>query len=632
MNATTILLEPLPGDSAAELLDNLLGENDLPAEARERILDAADGNPLFVEEMVGMLIDDGLLRFDGTMWRAAEDLADLTVPPTIQLLLAARLDRLDAEERAVMERGAVEGKVFHAGAVTSLVPEPLRAQVRPRLLTLARKELIRPDRAEFAGDDAFRFRHLLIRDAAYQAMPKEQRADLHERFAAWLERAAGDRAEEYIEILGHHLEQAVRYRRELGSDDDTTRSLGNQAAAVLARAAGRSSIRGDLRTTTHQLERAVELSTGPRHEEVLADLAEAQLELSDYREALASAERLSGANDALIRIRAEIVRISVGTWTDPSFRHAEVRERFEELREESRALGSQELVDRCELAIALVVFFAGRIEAHRRIVLQLMPRLQTMKLSERRAIGFAFAASLFWGPQSAADAADTPDWIERIHEGSLLGRARAQTARVVLRSMADDQAGFDEAIEQLEGLQADIGDPSHRYLNAQPRLEALRRLGRIDDAVRWGTAAKQTYDRLGETGANSTLAAITASYAVLQGSLELGERLLADARAMAAADDFAAHVPIGWATALLASARGDHETALGAIDGALELIRPTDYLCLHAETERVHAKVLRAAGLTAEAQAASDAALEMFERKGDVASANRLREELAGPA
>ena len=105
MNATTILLEPLPGDATTELLGNLLGEHDLPATARDRILAAADGNPLFVEEMVGMLIDDGLLRFDGQMWRAAEDLADLTVPPTIQLLLAARLDRLDAEERAVMERG-----------------------------------------------------------------------------------------------------------------------------------------------------------------------------------------------------------------------------------------------------------------------------------------------------------------------------------------------------------------------------------------------------------------------------------------------------------------------------------------------------------------------------------------------
>ncbi|MEX1278078.1 MAG: adenylate/guanylate cyclase domain-containing protein, partial [Chloroflexota bacterium] len=208
MNATVILLEPLAGDDAGALLDNILGEAALPPIARDRLLAAAEGNPLFVEEMIGMLVDDGLLRLTDGAWRAVSDLADLTVPPTIQLLLAARLDRLESEERAVMERGAVEGKVFHIGAVTSLSPEAVRSQVRPRLLALARKELIRPDRAEFAGQDAFRFRHLLIRDAAYQAMPKEQRAELHEGFARWLTEAVGDRMMEYQEILGYHLEQA----------------------------------------------------------------------------------------------------------------------------------------------------------------------------------------------------------------------------------------------------------------------------------------------------------------------------------------------------------------------------------------------------------------------------------------
>ena len=104
-----------------------------------------------------------------------------------------------------------------------------------RLLALARKELIRPDRAEFAGEDAFRFRHLLIRDAAYQAMPKEQRADLHERFAGWLEHAAGERVAEYEEILAYHFEQAYRYRLELGPIDDRTSSSATppRAASVL---------------------------------------------------------------------------------------------------------------------------------------------------------------------------------------------------------------------------------------------------------------------------------------------------------------------------------------------------------------------------------------------------------------
>ena len=627
VNATTILLEPLPGDAATELLDNLLGENDLPADARDRILAAADGNPLFVEEMVGMLIDDGLLRFDGQMWRAAEDLADLTVPPTISLLLAARLDRLDAEERAVIERGAVEGKVFHAGAVTSLVPEPLRAQVRPRLLTLARKELIRPDRPEFAGEDAFRFRHLLIRDAAYHAMPKEQRAELHERFAEWLERAAGERSADYVEILAHHLEQAWRYRRELGVDDDATRTLGNRASAALRVSADRSSIRGDLVTASQLLERAGEMATGPERDASRVALAEMLDERHRYAEAAALAEEVASADDELIRIRAELVRLSARSWTDPTMRHSETLAQLEELSRDAERLGSQELADRCELAKGLMLFFGGRSQAHREIALRLLPRVHEMRFPDRRAVGFGIVASLTWGPVPVHEAADTPVQVEWIHEGSLLGRSRAQLWRAMLRAMADDGPGFDDASAQLDAILGELGDDSIRYSNTQPRVESLWRLRRVDEAIRWGLETKRVYDAAGETGANSTTTALTAYYAVESGSPDLARELLVEARSMASPDDMAAHVPIGWAAALLASLAGDHDGALAEIERALELIRPTDYLTFQAETERVHGKVLFAAGRRDEATAAFDAALEMYERKGDVASARRLAEE-----
>ena len=113
----------------------------------------------------------------------------------------------------MIERGAVEGKVFHRGAVTALAPEPHRDGVPGRLLSLVRKELVRPDRSQIPGDDAFRFRHLLIRDTAYESLPKAVRAELHERFAEWLDGHAG--LFEQDEIVGYHLEQAARYRAEL---------------------------------------------------------------------------------------------------------------------------------------------------------------------------------------------------------------------------------------------------------------------------------------------------------------------------------------------------------------------------------------------------------------------------------
>src|SRR5881394_3877630 len=199
LNATTILLEPLSSAESDELLERLLGEGPFDPDLKQRIREAAEGNPLFVEEMVALVEESG----DG----------EVTVPGTIQALLAARLDQLEPAERGVLERGSIEGRVFHRGAVQALAPE--ETQVESRLTGLVRKELVRPDKAQLPGEDAYRFRHLLIRDAAYEALPKSTRGELHERFAAWLEEH-GAGLVELDEIVGYHLEQAFRYREELG--------------------------------------------------------------------------------------------------------------------------------------------------------------------------------------------------------------------------------------------------------------------------------------------------------------------------------------------------------------------------------------------------------------------------------
>ncbi len=141
-----------------------------------------------------MLVDDGLIARDNGRWHATADLGSLPVPPTIHALVAARLDRLGAPERDVLERASIEGKVFHLGAVRELADNGAASSAAADVMTLVRKELIRPDRATFGGEDAFRFRHILIRDAAYRGLPKETRAELHERFAGWLERKTGERA------------------------------------------------------------------------------------------------------------------------------------------------------------------------------------------------------------------------------------------------------------------------------------------------------------------------------------------------------------------------------------------------------------------------------------------------------
>ena len=157
---------------------------------------------------------------------------EVAVPPTIQALLAARLDQLEWPDRDVLQCGSVEGRVFHRGAVRALAPA--ESQVTARLAALVRKELVRPDKPQLPGEDAFRFRHLLIRDAAYNALPKATRAELHERFADWLGEH-GSTLVELDEILGYHLEQAYRYRTELGALDAHAMHLGRQAAELRRR-------------------------------------------------------------------------------------------------------------------------------------------------------------------------------------------------------------------------------------------------------------------------------------------------------------------------------------------------------------------------------------------------------------
>jgi len=628
MNATSILLEPLAAEEAGDLLDNLLGEADLPGTARVRILAAAEGNPLFVEEMIGMLIDDGLLRYDDGAWHAVSDLADLTVPPTIQLLLAARLDRLEAEERAVIERGAIEGKVFHTGAITSLAPEGLRAQVRPRLLALARKELIRPDRAEFAGEDAFRFRHMLIRDAAYQAMPKEQRAELHEGFARWLTGAAGERVSEYEEILGYHLEQAYRYKLELGPIDGRSRELGRTAGRALRASAERAQARGDFDGTSRLLERSIDLLDGVERAGAIVELGE-HLTWQDeaaratplLRDFLASP---AAAESPGLRIRAELYLVFADSTTDPTQTMEAGHKTVAGLLAEAEALGDDEAIVACLLGGGQFAFWRGRTHEQREISERLLPRVDELRTIYREWVADGFRYDAFWGSTPIEEGLASIETIRRIVGDSVHGNLACEITLAALLAMADRETDFDAALDRYLRARSDLG-LANNPAGGQQRAESLWRLGRIDEAVAVLRDDKAYWDARGETGINSTTTATLATNLVESGLIDEAESLIEEARSMAASDDFATHLAIGQATALVALARGDHDTALAAIDGALDRVRPTDYLNYKADSLRIRGQVLLAAERQAEAEASFDEALVMYDRKGNVASARRLR-------
>src|ERR671915_1400096 len=242
-----VQLPPLTESETGELLDALQREDELDEPTRARIAAAAEGNPLFVEQLTELLAEEPDARH--------------SLPPTIHALLAARLDRLGRDERAVLERAAVMGREFRRRAVVELTPEDERADTGSHLLALVRKNLLRPDTPSSIGEDGFRFSHVLVRDAAYAAMPKEARADLHERFAGWIEANLAERAAELDEIVGYHLEQAYRYREQLAPVDQRGRALAARAGELLGRAGRRAFARDDMPAALSLLDRAVALVT-----------------------------------------------------------------------------------------------------------------------------------------------------------------------------------------------------------------------------------------------------------------------------------------------------------------------------------------------------------------------------------
>jgi predicted ATPase len=200
VNASSFLLEPLSPDESSLLIDNILGPSDLPGVVREWIVDTAEGNPLFVEEMLASLVDQEVLRPAGAGWTTVE-MPALSIPASVRALIAARVDRLPIDERTVLELAAIEGTRFGRDSVAALASEALRGRIDELLAILVRKELVRPRDRDYA------FRHQLVRDAAYEALPKRDRAELHGRFAEMAETAEAE----------YHRARAAALSAEIGA-------------------------------------------------------------------------------------------------------------------------------------------------------------------------------------------------------------------------------------------------------------------------------------------------------------------------------------------------------------------------------------------------------------------------------
>ncbi len=356
-HAAVVGLEPLGSDDTSVLVDNLLGAGDISSEIRDRIVDQAEGFPLYAEEIVSAMLDEGQLVLEGGRWVPTSGPSQVALPRTISGLIAARLDRLEAGERAVIERASVVGRDVLASEVAALSASEHARDVEDHLEALVRKELLRPAETRRPGERAFRFRHMLILDAAYDAMQKTTRAELHERYADWLEEATQRLTEKYEEVVAYHLERAHQLRSEVGPAGDDLDALARRAARRLSHAGRLASARGDMPASANLLGRAHRLlphGTDERNA-LLHDLGLALWQAGEvdeveavYREEL---EVGRAAGDPILEARSRLALAELKMEVDPA---AITLEELREEAERSIAVFEEAGVDE-DLAEALLI-------------------------------------------------------------------------------------------------------------------------------------------------------------------------------------------------------------------------------------------------------------------------------------
>jgi predicted ATPase/class 3 adenylate cyclase len=626
LKATSIFLEPLSEAECRELITNLLDRAPLPPAAESRIAGAAEGNPLFAEEFVAMLVDDALLTREGDHWVAPSNLSELPVPSTIHALLAARLEGLPADERAILMTAAVEGSVFHRGAVGELRPT-LDTPLEDGLLALVSRDLIRPDTADFAGEKAFRFRHGLIRDAAYRSLPKNARADLHERYAAWLELTVGDRLREFEEIVGYHLEQAFQYRAAIGPLDSRVTLLAARASDRLEAAGRRALVRSDLPAAIGLLERVSRLlpTDDPRRIELLVELGAALIErgrLAEAAPALDEAERLAAAaNDQRLRSHVLIQRQFLRSL------HGEEGGLEEAARAAAIAVPVFERfgddLGVCRARRLEAWFFFNEARAEAAAAAWERAAVHARRAGDRHEFyeSLRWIASMLWfGPTPAVEA------IRRCEAMRAEVRESPESEAVILRQLACLNAivgRFAVARELIATSNATYADLGLTLFLAGSEHEAVVELlaGNPAAAEKSARAAYRALEEMGERAFRSTMAATLALVILGQGRDEEADALAEVSARLGATGDLLTQIRWRRVRARVLARRAEIQAAEALAREALAIAEATDFVNERADALIDLSHVLEESRRCDEAVAAASGAVHLYELKGNVVAA-----------
>jgi class 3 adenylate cyclase len=637
-NATRLVLQPLSDTAATQVVTQLLGSTSLSPAVVERIVAAAEGNPLYVEQMLSMLIDSRSAHGDddepglaGLAGLADTD-HEIAVPPTIHALLEARLDRLVREERATVEPAAVVGLEFPQPAIESLAPAVLRPTVPKHLQSLSHKHFIKPAESNDA-EASFRFQHHLVRDTVYNGLLKRSRATLHIEFVRWQDRlnAESDRGLAFEEILGYHLEQAHRYLCELGPLDEQGIAIGADAARRLSNAAKRAFARGDSHAAGNLYRRAVALleEKDAQRPAVLIEFGEVLMELTDFTQAhtvlanaKAAAER---ANNRRIAASAQLLRMRIRLFsTEPGVSSEETLRMAHEAIPLFEAEGAQPELARVWRLIGTIHGMAGRYQQSSDAISRSITHARLAgeeRIVARNTAGLS--SSTLLGPTPVPQAIQV---CEQMLADGLGDRQAASKVLCTLAQLRAMNGEFDVArtlYRRGRGLLRELGQGLLAASTGVDILLVELLAGDLAAAEREVVPDYEFLARAGETYYKSTIAALLSRVVRDQGRDDEALAYSTIAEAATAADDAESQALWRSIRAPIVARAGNLAEAESLARSAVELSKQSDAPQMRADTLFELAAVLMLADRLGEARQAIDTAIAIYEAKGDIVSAGR---------
>ncbi|HUG46980.1 MAG TPA: AAA family ATPase [Candidatus Limnocylindria bacterium] len=632
-NAELMWLQPLSSDDSRQLVEQIIGPGKVRPDAVARIIGLGEGNPLFVEETLRMLMDTGDLRLVQGEWQLRARMSELSIPTTIHALIAARLDRLDSEEAYVLEAASVVGKVFGWGAVHALTDEAVHDAIGAHLQSLMRKQLIRPRHGERDDEDTFEFTHAVTRDAAYGRIAKSDRARLHARFATWLQEERRDRVGEFEEIIGYHLEQAHATLLELGPPSARTEELAQRAFEPLGRAGQRAFARGDMPAAARLLSRATGLLPAGNQERgrLLPQLAFALMETGDFErlqavvgEASAAAE----AGDRAMQAHATILQLWIRLFTDPvGWADAAQKEAtrtvaaFEEL-------GDERGLARASSLLGLVNMMKGNFAEAERAWEQASSHARHAGDQRDEMESMSWVPLTVWaGPTPTDEGLLRTEELLRRSDGD----KKAMSSALMARGAFEAGIGrFDEARQSMRRARELLDEIALTVWRAGPYTQLagwVETLANDSQAaereLRWGF---EKLSEIGEMSWFSTVAGILGEAVLANGRPDEAHQLAEASRDAAAPDDVYSQVLWRTVASKVLARNGTADDAERLAREAVEIVSPTDFLHLRWHALLSLAHVLSDLGRPAEATEYASRAAELAARKGCLVAERRASE------